>query len=134
MTTLALLNEFVELNAVDLSDHCRNGQLALEATNLDSTAFGDNWVEATGGLKSGTLTLEFLDDFAASEVDATLWPIFGTVVTFTVRPTADAVSATNPNYTGSILVAQHTVGGALNEMAMKSLSFPLSGEVLRATA
>lgn len=134
MAVLALLNEFVEVNGVDLSDHCRNGTLTMEATNLDSTAFGDDWVEATGGLKSGTLAVEFLDDFAVSQVDATLWPIFGTVVTFAVRPTADAVSATNPSYSGSILIAQHTVGGSLNEMAMKNLSFALSGTVTRATA
>lgn len=134
MTTLALLNEFVSINSVDLSDHCRNGQLALEATNLDSTAFGDNWVEATGGLKSGTLTLTFLDDFAASQVDATMWPIFGTVVPFEVRPTADPVSATNPSYTGNLFIAQHTVGGELNTMAMKSLTLPTSGAVARATA
>lgn len=134
MSTVALLNEFVSVNAVDLSDHVRAATLALEATNLDSTAMGDNWVEATGGLKSGTLTLEFLDDFAASEVDATLWPLFGTVTTFVVRIDAGAVSATNPQYSGSLFVAQHTVGGTLNEMAMKSLTLPTSGAITRATA
>lgn len=134
MATFALLNEFVEINSVDLSDHVRAGTLALEATQLDSTTMGDNWSEVTGGLKSGTLTLEFLDDFAASEVDATLWPIFGTVVTFVVRPDAGAVSATNPNYSGSLFIAQHAVGGTLNEMAGKSLTLPTSGTVTRATA
>lgn len=134
MATFALINEFVELNSVNLSDHCRNGTLALEAEALDSTAFGDNWREQTGGLKAGTLTLEFLDDFAASEVDATLWPLLGTVVTFTIRPTADAVSATNPNYSGSVLIAQHAVGGELGTMATKSLTFPTSGTVSRATS
>lgn len=134
MAVLALLNEHVTINGVDLSDHVRQGTLALEATALDSTAMGDNWNKVTGGLKSGTLTLEFLDDFAASEVDATLWPIFGTTVTFIVRPDAGAVSATNPNYTGSVFIQQHSVGGSLNEMAMKSLTFPTSGTVTRATS
>lgn len=134
MATLALLNAFVQINAVDLSDHARQATLALEATALNSEAFGDTWTEITGGLKSGTLTIEFLDDFAASEVDATLFPIFGTVVTFTVRPDAGVVSATNPNYTGSVFIQQHSVGGSLNEMAMKSLTLPTSGAVTRATA
>lgn len=134
MATLALPNEHVTINSVDLSDHVRQATLALEATALDSTAMGDSWSEQTGGLKSGTLTIEFLDDFAASEVDATLWPIFGTVVTFIVRPDAGAVSATNPNYTGSVFIQQHAVGGSLNEMAMKSLTLPTSGAVSRATS
>lgn len=134
MSTFALLNEHITINSVDLSDHARAATLALEVTDLDSTAFGDGWSEHTGGLKSGTLTIEFLDDFAVSEVDATLWPIFGTVVPFIVRPDAGAVSATNPNYTGSLFIAQHSVGGSLNEMAGKSLTFPTSGQVLRATS
>lgn len=134
MSTLALLNEFISVNAVDISDHCRQGTLAMEATDLDSTAFGDNWSEHTGGLKSGTLTIEALDDFAASQIDDTLWPLFGTVVDFEVRPTADPVGATNPSYTGKLFIAQHAVGGTLNEMAMKSLSYPTSGAVSRATS
>lgn len=134
MATFALLNEFVSINGVDLSDHVRQGALAVEATALDSTAMGDNWMENTGGLKSGTLTIEFLDDFAAAEVDDTLWPLLGTVVEFVVRPDAGAVSTTNPNYTGSVFIQQHSVGGELNTMAAKSVTYPTSGAVTRATA
>lgn len=133
MATFALLNEHIEINGVDLSDHVRSGTLALEATALDSSAMGDGWTKQTGGLKSGTLSIEFLDDYAASQVDATLWPLFGTVVTFLVRPDGAAVSATNPNYTGSVLIQQHSSGGSLNEMAMKSVTYPTSGAVTRAT-
>lgn len=134
MAVVALLSEFVSINAVNLSDHVRAATLAVEASALDSTAMGDDWTEVTGGLKSGTLTIEFLDDFAASNVDATLWPTFGTVVAFEVRIDDAAVSATNPKYTGSVFIQQHSVGGSLNEMAMKSLTLPTSGAVTRATA
>lgn len=134
MATLALLNEFVEINGVDMSDHCRQASLALEATALDSSAMGDGWQANTGGQKSGSLALQFLDDFDAGQVDATLWPVFGKVVAFKVRPTADPVGPTNPEYSGQVLVSQHSVGGSLNEMAAKSLTFPTSGAVDRATA
>lgn len=134
MATLALLNAFISVNAVNLSDHCRQVTVNAEVTDLDSTAFGDTWNEHTGGLKSGTVTLEFLDDFAASQVDATLWPLLGTVTAFVVRPDSGAVSATNPQYSGSLFIAQHAVLGSLNEMAAKSLTFPTSGTVTRAVA
>lgn len=134
MSTFALLNEFVQINGVDISDHCRQGTLAMEATDLDSSAFGDGWSQHTGGLKSGTLTIEALDDFAASQIDDTLWPLFGTVTTFEVRPTADPVASDNPSYSGSLFIQQHSVGGSLNEMASKSLTLPTSGAVSRATA
>lgn len=134
MAVVALLNEYVALNGVDSSSWARQGTLALEAAALDATAFGDGWQKNVAGLKSGTLTIEFLDDFDASEVDATLWPLFGTVVTFEVRPDAGSVGANNPKYTGSVLINTHTVGGNLGELATKSVTFPTSGAVTRATA
>jgi hypothetical protein len=134
MSVLALLNEYVSLNSVDMSDHVKSATLALEAAQLDPTAMGDSWTKARGGLKSGTLSIEFLDDFDASEVDSTLWAIFGTVVAFEVRPDAGTVSATNPKYTGEVLINAHSVGGSLGELAMKSLSLPTSGTVTRATS
>lgn len=134
MAVLALTNEHLTINSVDLSSWVKSAVLTLDAANLDSTAMGDSWVEATGGLKSGSLAVTFNDDFAAAATDVTLFPIFGTVVTFIVRPVATAVSSTNPNYTGSIFIAQHSVGGAVGELASKSLTFPTSGAITRATA
>ncbi|GAA5048177.1 hypothetical protein HNP84_000228 [Thermocatellispora tengchongensis] len=134
MAVLALTNEYVEINGVNLSDRVRAGTLTVEAAQLDPTAMGDGWTRVTGGLKSGQLAIEFIDDFAAGEVDATLWPLFGTVVPFEVRPTADAVGVGNPSYTGEVFIAQHVVGGSIGELAAKSVTYPTSGPVARATA
>jgi len=131
MAVFALINEYVTINAVNLSDHVRQATLALEASALDSTAMGDTWTENVFGLKSGTLTVEFNDDFAASNVDATLWAAFGTNVAFAVRPDAGAISTTNPEYQGLIGIAQFNLGGSAGEVARKSLTFPLSGAVTR---
>jgi hypothetical protein len=134
MTALALTAEYVELNSVDQSDFVKSATLTMEAANLDSTTMGDGWVEATPGLKSGTLTIEFLDDFTDDGLDEDLWALFGTVTTFEIRPTDSAVGAANPSYTGSLLVAQHSIGGSVGELAGKSVSYPLSGTVTRATS
>lgn len=135
MATFALTNEYLTFNAVDLSDHVRAATLAAEAEQLDSTAMGDSWREYTGGLKSGTLTVEFLDDFAASSVDETVWSAFstGTAVATAVRPVNTAIATTNPEYQQNILPNQWSMGGSLGEMAGKSLSFPLTGAVTRDT-
>lgn len=134
MAAFALTNEFVEINDVDLSDRVKSATLTLDSNQLDPTAMGDDWQVALGGVKSGSLSVEFLDDYAAGETDATLFPIFGTVVTFKVRPDAGTVGATNPQYAGSVLISQITSGGSHGELAMKSLTFPTSGEVTRVTA
>lgn len=136
MAVLALTALHLTWNSVDLTDHIKSATLALEAAALDSTAMGDSWVENTGGLKSGTLNIEVMDDFALSSIDATIWAAFlaGTAVPFIIRPTTSAVSTTNPNYTGSVLPNRYTLGGALGELAMKSLEYPVTGAVARATA
>jgi len=135
MAAFALTNEYFALNAVDMSSFVKSATLTLDAAALDSTAMGDSWTEQTPGLKSGTLALTFNDDYAATTVDDRLFPLFGTVVTFEVRPVAGiAVSATNPRYTGSVLVTQHTIGGDVGSLAAKQLSFPTSGTVTRATS
>lgn len=134
MAPMVLFNEFIEINAASMAGWAKQGALAMEAAALDSSVFGDGWTKNTGGMKSGTLTLEFLDDFDASQLDALLWPLFGTVVTFKVRPDAAVVGTGNPQYSGSVLINQHNVGGSLGELAAKSLTFPTSGAVARATA
>ncbi|GAA4100940.1 hypothetical protein [Nonomuraea soli] len=134
MSVMVLFNAFVEINAVNMSGWGKQGALAMEAAALDASVFGDGWVKNVAGMKSGTLSVDFLDDFAASQLDSLLWPLFGTVVAFKVRPDAGAISTSNPQYSGSILLNQHNVGGSLGELAAKSLSLPLSGAVTRATA
>lgn len=133
MSTFALVNEYVLFNSVDLSDHTRAATLAAEAAALDSTTMGDTWMENTGGLKSGTLTIEFLDDFAAGSVDATVWTAFdaNVAIAVAVRPVNTTISTTNPEYQVNILPNQWNMGGTLGEMAGKSLTFPYTGQLVR---
>jgi hypothetical protein len=135
MSTFALTNEYLLLNSVNLSDHVRAATLAAEAAALDSTAMGDSWTENTGGLKSGTLTVEFLDDFADGSVDATVWAAFdaNVAVAVAVRPVNTTISTTNPEYQVNILPNQWNMGGTLGEMASKSLTFPFTGALVRDT-
>lgn len=134
MAVMALLNQYLSVNAVNLSDHVRAATLAVEATTLDSTAMGDAWTENIFGLKSGTLAVELNDDFAAASIDSTLWPLLGTNVAFEVRPDAGVASANNPKYTGLAGINGLAMGGSLNEVARKSHTWPLSGAVTRAVA
>ena len=131
MAAFALTNEFVEINSVDLSDKVKSATLTLDSNQLNPTAMSDSWTVALGGVKAGSLSIEFVDDYAAGETDATLWAAFGTIVPFKVRPDAGAASATNPQYTGSVLATQINSGGSHGELAMKSVTFPTSGAVTR---
>lgn len=138
MSVLALLNMYVSINSNDISGYGKQATLALDRTALDATVWSaDGWTINTGGLKAGTLTLECVDDFADNLFDEILWTAFSTatgVVPFAVKPVNTTTSASNAQYSGNLFVAGHTVGGSLNTLAMKSLTFPTSGLVARATS
>lgn len=134
MAVFAYTDAYLVINSVNLSDHVKSVTLTADVAALDSTAMGDTWTENIGGLKSGSLAVTFNDDFAASNVDATLWPLLGTSTTFELRPTSSAVGATNPKWTGSVLVNQIPVGGGVGELGAKSVTWPTTGTVTRATA
>jgi hypothetical protein len=129
----ALTNMYLTFNSVDLSDHSTNITVTAEADQLDSTAMGDSWREYTGGLKSGQLSVTFLDDFAASNVDATIWGAFntGTAVACAVKPVNTTIAATNPEYQFNVLPHQWNMGGSIGELAGKTLTFNLTGSIVR---
>lgn len=135
MAVYALTSETVTVNSVDYTGDLKSATLTVDAAQLDTTDFASaGWTEVIGGLKSGTLSLEFQDDVADDALDEELWALLGTVVAFTVKPTSAAVSASNPSYSGSVLITGHSLGGTVGDLAMKSLTFPTSGAVTRATA
>lgn len=109
--------------------------MELTAEDLTTTAFGTGAVTRIGGLKDGTLQLEFHQDFGADSVDATLFPLLGTTVTFLIVPTSAVVSETNPSYAGNCLVTTYSpFASATGDLATLSVSWPVSGPVTRAVA
>jgi len=132
MSIYALTSQVITINSVDYSDHLKAATLTVDAAQLDTTDFASGgWVEQIGGLKSGTLALEFMDDVADNDVDEELWALLGTVVTFTIKAATGSISASNPEYQGSVLITSHSIGGAVGDLATKSLSFPVSGSITR---
>jgi hypothetical protein len=123
------------INSVDLSDHATSVELNIEIAEQDNTAFGNNgFASALPGLKTGSMTVNFNQDFAASSVDATLFAIqaAGVPVTFSVKPTTDAISATNPAYTGNCtLYTYNPIAGSVGEVNQMSVTFRTNGEVTR---
>lgn len=132
MAAYALTSQVVTVNSVDYSDHLKSATLTVDAAQLDTTDFASGgWVEMIGGLKSGTLALTFNDDVADNDVDEELWALIGTVVAFTVKAATGSISTSNPEYQGNVLVTSTTFGGAVGELAAKSLTWPVSGAITR---
>ena len=124
MAQLVLTNAEITVNSVALSDRANSVTLTYEIDSVESTTFGSGGHTFVGGLQNITVDIEFMQDFAATEVEATVFPLVGTQTTVIIKPTSDAVGASNPSYTFTGFLASHTpVAGAVGELAMTSLTF-----------
>ena len=135
MAQFAATDYFVSIGGTDFSSSLNSVELAEEADNLETTAFGSTWRTRIGGLKQASLTLNFMQDFAAGSVDATLNPLLGSIATVIIKPTSGTVTATNPSYTMTALVTQYSpFASSVGDIATLSVTWPVSGSVVRATA
>jgi hypothetical protein len=102
---------------------------------IDTTSFGSSFRTRIGGLRDGSVSLDFHQDFGAGAVDSLLYPLMGTLVDVKIAPTSGTVTATNPEYRFSALVTQYQpFAGAVGDLATLSVTWPVSGTVTRATA
>ena len=136
MAKIVLTNAVVKINGTDYSTNINQVEIAVTADEIDTTAFSSTgWRTVTGGLKSGSVTLAFHNDFAAAGIDSTLWGLLNTAATVVVLPNGTAATASNPSYTFEALVNNLTpVSGAVGDLATQNVTWPISGAVTRATA
>lgn len=129
-------NVGVKINSIDLSDHITSVSLNQAFEELTVTALGDTAMKYAKGLETSTLTIDFLNDFAASSVAATLQAAYGTTVTAVLIPVkGTAVSATNPLYTVSIIVNNLTpINGAVGDISTQSITFTCNSTVVQSTS
>jgi hypothetical protein len=137
MARIVLTDAYVKIGTVDLSDHIASVEIAQSFDAVETTAFGDSGRTRIGGLEDSSITLSFHQDFAAASVDATIAPLVGGTAAFEIRAvgTATSVSATNPKWTGTVLVTEWTpLSGAVGELSTADVTWPVSGQVTRGTA
>lgn len=115
--------------SIDISDVVTSAVINQIVDELEVTAMGSQSHQYVAGLQSGTFTIDFINDWASSEVMQTLNDAFGktlSVSVITVKGTA--VSAANPSYQFSILVNNLTPIGTAGvaELATSSITFTLN--------
>jgi len=135
MAIIAFKDVSIVINSVDLSDRANAATLTYEVEAQDATVMGGNRA-SVGGIQNNTLEVTLYQDFAASEVEATIFPLVGTTTTIVLKPTSSATSATNPTYTltGAFL-SSHTpiAAGDVGSTSPVSLSFT-GGTLVKTTS
>lgn len=135
LTPTVLFDAFILINAVNVSDHGNKVEVPISVDEEDITAFGATWKARTGALKDASVNIDFINDYVAANLDATMFALIGSVTTFEVRPTSSARGTGNPAYTGSIFIKEwKPIIGNVGKLVVSSVSFPTSGVVLRQTS
>jgi hypothetical protein len=127
----------VTMGGEDISTACARAELVINAAEVETTDFGSGgFTEVIGGLKSGTLSLDFHQDFGVDAVSTLFLDTVGTVVVFTlVAGNGTGAGTTTPLYTVSALITSFTpVSGAVGDLGTFSVSFPTTGAITYATS
>ena len=125
----------VTLNSIALTDHCTSATINRAFDELEVTAMGDTAHKFVKGLEASTITLDFLSDTAAANVNATLQAAWGTTVALTLKQTSGATSATNPLYSTTVLVNNTTdINGAVADIATQSITFTCNSPIVITTS
>lgn len=118
--------------SIDISSYVTAVTLTQTFDELEVTAMGDVSHRYVAGLQSANLSLDFLNDWDASQVMQTLNAAAGqTLAVSMITVKGTAVSAANPSYQFNILVNNLTpVGnGGVGDEASSSLSFTVNSAV-----
>jgi len=121
----------------DLSDHVDQVGIDYKKETPETTAMGNSHRTRISGLKDWTVQLALHQDFAAGSVDAAMYAAFmaTTNPTITIKPVNVAVSATNPSFSGSVIVPTYTpLSGSIGDVSKMSVTLEGSGIMTKASA
>ena len=137
MAKIVLTDVKVLINSVNLSDHISSITIDEKVDVVESTGFSSTAAKTKlAGLKDNSVTIEFFQDFATSNVEQTIYPLLGTATTIVVSPlsTSNGIVG-NPTYTFSALVSEWTpLKGGIGELATASVTWSIDGAVTKVAA
>ena len=137
MAHFVFKDPFYSHDGTDLSDHVLAVNIEYDADEVEDTHAGDTThLFLPGGLLNYTVTVELAQDLASSQVDATLFPDVGTAKTVILRNiNSGGVGATNPNYTGSMVLQSYPpIAASIGEKAVTKAVYIAAGPLSRATS
>lgn len=132
---LVVTNANVVIGGVDLSSHITKVTLSTTRAEVETTTFGSTAKRRVGGLADNSVAIDFNQDFAAAQVEATLYPLLGSTASVVVRPNGTATGTANPSYTFTALVTEWMpLDAQVGELATASITWPIDGTIAKATA
>jgi hypothetical protein len=94
----------IVVDSLDMSDYLRALTFSEEVEQQDATVHGDTFRVFEAGLRTGTLTAQFRQDFTDNTVDEKLSSLLSDTDGFSVviKPTSGGVAEANPSFTATM--------------------------------
>lgn len=132
MAKLVLTDPRIFLDGSNVSDHVASISFGTVYDLVEVTQMGDIAKKRVAGLEDNSLTLELHQDFGAAQIESIIYPNRGLVIGCTVRPTTAAISATNPEYSFQVLVAEWSpLSGSAGDLATVNVTWPIFGVITK---
>ena len=119
---------------VNVTDHVRSVNITYNAELHDRTAMGSSARKRIAGLKDGSVTIDFNQDFSTN-YDKTLWNLLGSTANRILIKAAGTSASTkvNPRYHGPVILGSYNpVTGAVGDLSVNSVTFEFNGLLNRA--
>lgn len=117
--------------SIDLSAYVTSFTLTRSVDQIETTAMNDTGHRYVAGLENNQITVELINDDAASAVLQTMNTLFKTNAYFKCALDKSSTgSAANPFYSGLILVDSITpINGTVADLGVQGLTFQVSGAI-----
>lgn len=117
----------VKAGSTTITTFVSSVSLSREIDAVEITAMTDTVQNLIGGIERPSVSLEVYNDFAASSVNGIFEDALGSKLALELIPVSGTVTATNPRYSMSVLVAQwQPINGSLDGPATASITLPVT--------
>ena len=132
MAIEVLKNAYVLVNAVNLSNRVREVIIDDGFAEVDTTKMTDTADDVEAGMRRWTITVKFLQDYAAASVHQTLRSLIGAKTSITVRKDGGTVGPTNPQWssTSAFLPSYSPLQASVGDKQEITVTFKNGGAVL----
>lgn len=132
MAKLVLRKASIVVNSVDLSKRATQVAIEMPDEEIDATTFQAANKQTLKGMSDASVQVTFIQDYAASQVDETLWPLKTGEEAFPVevKPSSGAKSATNPLYklAEAEMFNYTPISGSVGQLSTLQVTFKNVGE------
>lgn len=135
MAKIAAAKTNLSINAVAIEDEGTSISLDVKQEVIDVAAFSQSGPEKVVGNYDWSAKVDGNADFASGQGDATIFAMLGSAgVAMDLDPTGTSAGASNPHYTGNLVLESYSLKFGVGAAAQYSASFQGTGALTRATS